>query len=159
MKSLRFVVPVLSFVLATGTGLALAAPEHRHDDHAEHAAQLQLNNGKKWQSDAPLRASMTALRAAFAEKLGAIHSGKLAPEGYRTLGSKIEGEIANIVAQCKLEPKADAMLHIVIADLSAGADIMQGRAAGEPMSGAHKAAMALNAYGRHFEHPGWKPLK
>lgn len=158
MNPIRSLMFALSVVAATFAVQALAA-EHSHDDHAHHAAQLQLNNGKKWPSDAALRASMTALRAAFAEKLGAIHSGKLDSDGYRALGSKIDGEIANIVAQCKLEPKADAMLHIVIGDLAAGADVMQGRAAGEPMGGAHKAAMALNAYGRHFQHPGWKPLK
>lgn len=156
MKSIPMSLLVCA-LLATG-GPALAA-EHSHDDHAQHGAQLQLDNGKKWQSDEALRKSMAALRVAFAEKLGAIHTGKLSADGYRALGGKIDGEVANIVAQCKLEPKADAMLHIVIADLIAGADVMQGRAKGKPMAGAHKAAMALNAYGRHFDHPDWKPLK
>lgn len=138
---------------------ALAADAHHHDEHAAHGATLQLDNGRKWPSDAALRKSMSALRAAFAGKIHAIHAGKLPPEGYRELGSRVEGAVANIVAECKLEPKADAMLHIVVADLIAGADVMQGRAAGKPMEGAHKAVTALNAYGRHFEHPDWKPLK
>ena len=51
------------------------------------------------------------------------------------------------------------MLHIVVADLIAGADAMQGKGDLAPRVGAHKAAMALNAYGKHFRHPGWKPLK
>jgi len=156
MKSIPMSL-LVCVLLATG-GPALAA-EHSHHEHAHHGAQLQLDNGKKWQSDEALRKSMAALRAAFAEKLGAIHAGKLSADGYRALGGKIDGEVANIVAQCKLEPKADAMLHIVIADLIAGADVMQGRAKGKPMAGAHKAAMALNAYGRHFDHPDWKALK
>ncbi len=138
---------------------AVAADAHQHDDHAAHGAKLQLDNGRKWPSDAALRKSMSSLRAAFAGKIHAIHAGKLPPEGYRELGSRVEGAVADIVAECKLEPKADAMLHIVVADLIAGADVMQGKAAGNPMEGAHKAVMALNAYGRHFDHPDWKPLK
>lgn len=138
---------------------ASAADMHSHEDHASHGAKLQLDNGRKWPSDEPLRKSMAGLRSAFAGKIHAIHSGKLPPEGYRELGSRVDSAVAGIVAECKLEPKADAMLHIVVADLIAGADIMQGRAAGKPMEGAHKAVMALNAYGRHFDHPDWKPLK
>lgn len=159
MKKLRSLSLVLGILAAAGT--AQAADAHRHDahEHAGHEATLQLNKGKKWQTDEPLRTSMTTLRAAFGEKLHAIHTGKFSADGYRELGAKIDGAVANIVAQCKLEPKADAMLHIVIADLVAGADVMQGRAQGAADAGAHKAAMALNAYGRHFDHPNWKPLK
>lgn len=136
-----------------------AADAHRHDEHAAHGAKLQLDNGRKWPSDAALRKSMSALRTAFAGKIDAIHAGKLPPEGYRALGSQVDGAVASIVAECKLEPKADAMLHIVVADLVAGADVMQGRAPGKPAAGAHKAVTTLNAYGRHFDHPDWKPLK
>lgn len=140
-------------------GPVVAADAHHHDDHAAHGAKLQLDNGRKWPSDEPLRKSMTGLRSAFAGKIHAIHTGKLPAEGYRELGGRVDSAVAGIVAECKLEPKADAMLHIVVADLIAGADIMQGRAAGKPMAGAHKAVTALNAYGRHFDHPDWKPLK
>lgn len=152
----------LAIALAAGFLAAppvVAADAHHHEDHAAHGAKLQLDNGRKWPSDAALRKSMSGLRAAFAGKIHAIHTGKLSPEGYRELGGRVEGAVASIVAECKLEPKADAMLHIVVADLVAGSDIMQGRAVGKPEEGAHQAVMALNAYGRHFHHPDWKPLK
>lgn len=159
MKNVRSLSLAVGIIVAAGG--AQAADAHRHDahEHASHPAKLQLNNGKKWQSDEALRSAMGTLRTEFAGKLHAIHTGKLSPDGYRELGGKVDGAVANIVAQCKLEPKADAMLHIVIADLVAGAEIMQGKAEGKPEAGAHKAAMALNAYGRHFDHPNWKPLK
>jgi len=58
----------------------------------------------------------------------------------------------------KLPTDADAMLHLIVADLVAGADIMQGKAAGDPADGAHKVVTAANAYGRYFNDAGWKPL-
>ena len=60
---------------------------------------------------------------------------------------------------CKLEPEADAQLHIVIAELLAGAEAMQRKDGGvEPRAGAERVAKALNAYGEHFEHAGWKRI-
>jgi hypothetical protein len=67
--------------------------------------------------------------------------------------------VAGIVQNCKLEPEADAQLHIVIAELMAGAEAMEGKVKGETRrAGAERVAKALNAYGEHFEHPGWKRL-
>ena len=137
---------------------AVAAESHDHG-HAAAPTTLQLNQGKKWGTDAPLRQSMTAMRADLAGKLHAIHKDSLGKEGYATLGNSIEGQIGNIVSQCKLEPKADAMLHIIIADLAGAAEVMQGKAAGQPAEAAHRAALALNSYGKYFSHPGWQPIK
>jgi hypothetical protein len=50
------------------------------------------------------------------------------------------------------------MLHLVVADLLAGADVMQGKAKGQAAEGAHKVVVAANSYGRYFDHPGWKAL-
>ncbi len=102
---------------------------------------------------------MTALRAEFAGKLPAIHKGSLAPGDYAALGRSVETQIGAIVSQCKLEPKADVMLHIVIGELGGAADVMQGKTAGDPAEAAHHAVMALNRYGKHFAHPGWRALK
>lgn len=130
-----------------------------HDTHSGHApAKLSLDHGKQWQTDAALRKGMETLRTAFAENLHAIHSDHLPPAGYKALGDKIEKTVSDIVAQCKLAPETDAMLHLIIADMVAGADIMMGKAKGKPRNGAHKAASALNNYGRYFDHPGWNDL-
>ena len=153
--------------LACILGLALTAPsasllaaDHQHADHKDHApAKLQLDKGKKWPTDEALRKGMNSLRAGFAERIAAIHAGKLPASEYQALGARVDAEVANIVTQCKLEPKADAMLHLVVADLLAAAEVMQGKAQGKPEAGAHKAVTALNGYGRYFDHPQWKPLK
>jgi hypothetical protein len=129
----------LIFTVLIGVACGIAAPSmavetHDHQHEATAPSKLQLNQGKKWGTDAPLRQGMTAMRADLASKLHAIHQGKL-------------------------DPKADAMLHIVISDLAGSAEIMQGKAAGQPAEAAHRAVLALNSYSQYFSHPGWKPIK
>lgn len=158
---MKYPVLVAALIAATTIGATptvLAADAHDHH-HEAAPAQLQLNQGRKWPTDAPLRKAMAAMRAEFAGKLHAIHKGNLGKEDYAALGKSIEAQIGTIVSQCKLEPRADAMLHIVIGELGGAADVMQGKAAGDPAEAAHHAVMALNSYGRYFAHPGWAALK
>ncbi|MDK9726493.1 MAG: hypothetical protein OEL88_16625 [Sterolibacteriaceae bacterium MAG5] len=156
----KLVVVTLATALCAGLGPVRAAEHHHHGhDHVAQPAKLQLDQGRKWATDEALRKSMASLRESFAAQLEPIHKGRLDVAGYKALGEKIEGEVANIVAQCKLDAKADAMLHIVVGDLLAAADVLQGKAAGKPAGAAHRAVTALNAYGRYFDHPGWKSLK
>jgi hypothetical protein len=61
------------------------------------------------------------------------------------------------VANCKLTPEADAVLHVVVADLLAGADQM--KSGTDAAAGAHKVVTAANEYSRYFDHPGWKVLR
>lgn len=137
-----------------------ACTETSHDTHSDHGAMaLSLDEGKPWQTDAPLRAGMDELHAAFAENLPAIHEDRMSAADYQALGEKTRQEVGTIVAQCKLTPEADAMLHLIIAELLSGADIMTGQAEGAPREGAHKAVMALDNYGRYFDHPGWVGLE
>lgn len=137
---------------------AIAAESNDHH-HEAPAAGLQLNQGSKWETDAPLRQGMAAIRGELAGKLPAVHRGSLTKEDYAVLSRAIEAQIVNIVSQCKLEPKADAMLHIVIGELMQAADVMQGKAKGKPADAAHHAVKALNKYGKYFDHPGWQTIK
>ena len=138
---------------------ASAADEHKHEQGAAATHTLTLNQGKKWTTDEPLRNGMTEIRRLLAAQDEAIHKGKLKPADYAALGAKIEGEVGTIVATCKLEPAADANLHLVLEDLIEGADAMQGKVKGRtPRQGAGKVVAALNEYGRYFDHPGWKRL-
>jgi len=148
----------MSVALAFG-GPALASSDAHEHAHGGHEAKLVLDQGRKWETDEPLRRGMSAIRAAVAKDVKAIHAGKAQPEQYRVLAKKVETEVAGIVQNCKLEPEADAQLHIVIAELLAGAEAMQGREKGvKPRAGAERVAKALNAYGEHFAHEGWKRL-
>ncbi len=158
-------------VAATFGGPAAAATDaHRHEapkpaahGHAGHAAaaphQLGLNQGRKWATDAPLRAGMQRIRQLVEPGIAAAHAGRLGAPQYAELAHQVEAAVGDIVAQCKLEPQADAMLHLVVADLGAGIEAMAGKQARvEPQQGLVQVATALNAYGRHFQHPGFKPL-
>ncbi|WP_236748547.1 hypothetical protein [Acidovorax carolinensis] len=61
---------------------------------------------------------------------------------------------------CKLEPKADAQLHIVIGEILGGVDAAQGKQGDKARAaGVVKVAEALNTYGSHFDHAGWKSVQ
>lgn len=158
MKIFQRVLTAQLFLCLLGFGTAHAeAEDHAHHGHG--AAKLSLNHDKKWSTDEPLRHGMETLRVAFAGHLHAIHKGALSAAEFKMLGEKTEAEVANMVAQCKLDPEADAMLHLVIADMVEGADLMVGKTKGKPAAGAHKVVTALNNYGRYFDHPKWKNLR
>lgn len=146
-------------LVAAAVGPALAqTAAHSHDAAAPH--KLNLNQGRKWATDEPLRAGMGRIRSLVEPQLGAAHAGKLTTAQYRELATQVETEVGGIVANCKLEPKADAMLHLVIADIGAGTDTMAGKdAKARPALGLVKVAQAVNQYGSHFDHPGFKPIR
>ena len=151
-------------VAAVAMAAALSAPAlaqtATHDHGAAAPHKLTLNQGRKWTTDEPLRASMGRIRGLVEPQLGAAHAGKLTSAQYRELATQVETEVGGIVANCKLEPKADAMLHLVIADIGAGTDAMAGKdAQTRPALGLVKVAQAVNQYGSHFDHPGFKPIR
>ncbi|MBA3031543.1 MAG: hypothetical protein KKF85_00385 [Gammaproteobacteria bacterium] len=155
-----------AILFATGLSLAsagYAAPAHKHDGHEAHGnaagETMQLNAGKKWGTDESLRKSMSSIRQAVAASLHEIHENRLKPAGYLALARKVEGEVGNIVANCKLEPKADAQLHLVVADLLSGAEQMAGKIKkAKRQDGAVKVIGALEKYAAYFDDPQFKPI-
>jgi hypothetical protein len=145
--------------MATALSLPALAQTAAHDHGAAAPHKLTLNHGHKWGTDAPLRAGMGRIRQLVEPQLAAAHAGKLTSAQYRELATQVETEVGGIVANCKLEPKADAMLHLVIADIGAGTDTMAGKDAKiRPALGLVKVALAVNQYGSHFDDPGFKPI-
>ena len=148
-------------LVATLTTFAAApaqAQSHSHDASAP--AKLSLNQGRKWATDAPLRDGMGRIRALVEPQLAAAHAGKLSQAQYTALAGQVEAEVGGIVANCKLEPKADAVLHIVIGEIGAGTDAMAGKDAKQrPAQGLVQVAKAVNGYAGHFDHPGFKPIR
>lgn len=139
----------------------LAATAHKHDSHGDQAAPatLQLNAGKKWATDEPLRKSMASIRQSVDASLHQIHENRLTPAGYHKLARKVEGEVGNIVGNCKLEPKADAQLHLIVTDLLAGSEQMAGKVKkAKRQDGAVKVIGALEKYAVYFDDPQFKPI-
>lgn len=144
-----------------GTSMAATnstAPAHQHE-HGASTATLQLNAGKKWETDAPLRQAMGNIREAMAASLHKIHENRLSRQGYATLAKTVEKEVGNIVANCKLGPQADEQLHIVVAALLEGAEQMADKAKAEKrQDGAVRVIGALEKYGNYFDDSGFKPI-
>lgn len=140
-------------------GNTIQAQEQEHQHHSSEHSKLSLNHGKKWNSDAALRLSMNTLYAAFQKKITGQQHQALSKADFKQLGEITQAEIANIVANCKLTPEADAVLHQIIAEMMQGADVMTGKAKGQPAKATHKVINALNKYGRLFDHPNWMMLK
>jgi hypothetical protein len=155
---------LITAIAAAATAAALSLPAlaqtATHDHSAAAPHKLALDQGRKWAADEPLRAGMGRIRGLVDPRLGAAHAGKLTPAQYRELATQIEIEVGGIVANCKLEPKADAMLHLVIADIGAGTDAMAGKdTKTRPALGLVKVAQAVNQYGSHFDDPGFKSIR
>ena len=146
--------------LCVGLALPVVAAEPSHE-HAAGAGsvQLELDHGRKWPTDEALRQGMTNMRAALAADLKAIHANKASDAQYEALAAKLNAEVAYVVANCKLEPRADAELHKLIAEILAGAEAMQRKEPGAARrAGAVRVVRALDGYGEFFDHPGWKGL-
>jgi len=153
----RTLILALAAAFATAATLPALAAEghpHGHGAHAEAPQKLTLNNGRKWNTDAPLRKGMQEIRNALEQAHHARH-GEASPATYVELGRKMESEIAAIVMNCKLEPAADANLHVIIGELNAAADAFRGANAADAEEAMARATRAVGAYDRYFDHPGF----
>ncbi len=155
----RTLVATAVAITMTG-GVILSAQAQTHGHDATAPAKLSLNQGHKWATDDALRTGMAKIRLLVEPQLAAAHAGKLDAAQYTALAGQIETEVGSIVANCKLEPKADAVLHVVIAEIGAGTDALAGKDAHtRPAMGLVQVAKAINGYAGHFAHPGFKPIR
>ena len=155
-KNLFRVIALLVFALSA---TPMMAAEDHHHHHGAAGPRLALNNGQKWATDEALRQGMANIQKAMGEKLQAIHANKLPRAEYAKLASRLEAEVSGIVSQCHLPEEADAMLHLVLAEIGGGIDAMAGKnRKADPRRGAVRVLGALQDYRRYFDHPGWQPL-
>ncbi|MDP3844721.1 MAG: hypothetical protein Q8Q81_19510 [Oxalobacteraceae bacterium] len=161
MKSPELLLLAIALAMPLTTLAGVAAVHNHGDDHGAAAqAKLELNAGKKWSTDAPLRQAMSNIRSTVATALPAAHGGKLGPAQYDALGNDVTAQITYIVQNCKLAPEADAQLHIVVGDIMSGIDTATGKQHDQERAlGVVKIAQSLNSYGKHFDHAGWKAIK
>ena len=139
-------------------GFAFASPasaQHAHESHAAPPA-MTLDHGRKWPTDEVLRAGMAGVREDMASALESIHAGRFDKENYAVLARSIQGRLDEVVANCKLPEAADQQLHVALSQMLGGVAAMKTNVS--PDKGAVAIVDALNAYGEHFDHPGWAPL-
>jgi hypothetical protein len=152
----HFTVAALALSLAFSSS-ALAANEHAHGDHGRVALELTLNNGQKWSTDEALRRGMGDIRSAMERSLERIHAGTFTSAEYIALADRLQQQVDYVTANCKLPEDADAQLHIVLAEILEGMVAMKDGS--NRMQGALRTVLALEAYGRHFDHPNWTPVR
>jgi hypothetical protein len=149
------------FVLATGLlmGSAYAAEHDPHQNGQDHGYALVLDHGKKWTTDKTLRSGMSGIRSALAADLKTIQNGKAGAKTYDALSSQIDKQLVLIEQNCRLNPQADAMLHLILAEIMGGVETMRSKQTNmEKREGVFKVLDALDDYNRYFNHPGWQPI-
>lgn len=150
----------LMLALALSSPLAVLAASDAHDHGKSAPHKLELNAGKKWGTDDALRKAMSGIQTSVAQTLPAAHAGKASAADYDAFGKDVTAQVTYMVENCKLAPQADAQLHIIVADLMAGVEAAQGKHGEKKRaSGVVKVAQAANAYGKHFDHAGWKAIQ
>lgn len=156
LQTLRALSALLVAAGLSLAGTSHAAPAHAHATHTEHGrlATLQLNAGKKWQTDEALRQAMANIHRAVAAALPEIHEKRLPAAGYGALAQTVDSEVGNILSHCRLAAEADAQLHLIVADLLAGSEQMAGKAQNtKRRDGALKVIGALEKYATYFDDP------
>jgi hypothetical protein len=156
--SSRLAAVLVCLAFAIGPAAAAEHDEHAHG-HDASAHKLELDHGKKWSTDAPLRQGMSAIRDAVSAEHDAIHHNRTSVAKYQALAKKVDEQIAYMVANCKLSPEADANLHVILAEIIAGSDRMKGKSKAKAREGAVKIIGALETYPEYFDHPGWRKVQ
>lgn len=150
----------LMLALALSSPLAVLAASDAHDHGKSTPHKLELNAGKKWGTDDALRKAMSGIQTSVTQTLPAAHAGKASAADYDAFGKDVTAQVTYMVENCKLDPQADAQLHIIVADLMNGVEAAQGKHGEKKRaSGVVKVAQAANAYGKHFDHAGWKAIQ
>lgn len=161
----RLLLALSSLVLSITVSSPLLAQEHAHahehaHEHAAAATELRLNDGAKWETDAPLRDAMGRIRGAMTAAHPQIHANSLPDAGYAELAEAVQAGVADMVANCRLPADADAQLHIVLGQLLSGAGAMAGTVeSATRKSGAHQVFGALGNYGEYFDDPAFQPIQ
>src|SRR5690606_16155275 len=147
----------LSLSLALSLAIAPALAQDAHHDHAtghDAVATMELATpAQPWATDAPLREGMREINDAVAA-LGHYEHGHMGPDQAVLLAGQVTDAIGGIVANCELEPEADAVLHVVLATLGQAATELKQ----DPTGHAPIATMrqALADYARLFDDSGFE---
>ncbi len=155
-----------SLIFSLAVALIASQITWAEDSHNHHSAgdgeqqKLELDHGKKWETDKPLREGMKRIRQLMEADLHAIHESKLNEVAYSALSQKITVELNQIFKDCKLKPQADAVLHLILAQVIAGTTQMKAeKQRAHRRDGAIQIIQALDQYAKFFNHPGWEAIR
>ena len=152
-KGKRLASALLVIGWASLAGGALAITPHPDDGHGTAVQELRLDQGERWPTDQPLRQGMSDIRAAMATAFPQIHGGQFTSAQYRALAARLQERVDHVVGNCRLPEEADAQLHVVLMEIVDGTEAM--RSGSDRLGGGMRVIQAIEAYGRHFDHPDW----
>ncbi len=135
---------------------SMADHQHSHGQSEHTASGLSLDHGQKWKTDVPLRKGMQSISDAVMNSVPAYHHDTLNKADAEQLASHINDQVNYLIANCKLEPGADATLHVLIGELLTAAT----KVSSEPSSpqGMPHLVKTLQLYPDYFEHQGWNKI-
>jgi hypothetical protein len=152
-KKILLIGYAITVVLGAASTVSAAISGERS---ASEPSGATLDHGKKWATDAQLRRNMSDLRKIVSIGIDPVKSTQA---DYRILGDRIQTQVDAIVGQCKLAPEADEVFHTFIAEIIAGALILQGQTTQPPHRGLQTIVRALDRYGIYFDQPGWRTIR
>jgi len=139
--------------------ISLLAEEHSHHDNLQ-KSELQLNHGKKWSTDLPLRQGMESINRIAKENSSEIHTGKFSNESYNKMGLAMKEQTDLIFKNCKLSPAADKELHkILIVILNSEKEFMDSAKTTNKQEAFDSLLKSLDLYDNYFQHSGWIPAQ
>ena len=150
---------MLALCLSVGAaGCSHFSHGHHHGHGAHHGglddrSALALDDGQKWPTDASLRKGMREIRALVADSPFSTGSATADPLAAKQIAMGVEGQVAYLIKNCELEPKADAALHVLISDMLEGAEAL--KKATPSAAGLALINNALAEYPKYFDDERW----
>jgi len=145
---------LLAVALLPAQAAAATSPAATAHDAHQHAAAAAVPEravpAKRWATDAPLREGMGRIRKSV-HALAARKPSPPSPKQATALAGDIERDVNFLIANCKLEPAADAALHGIIGKLLQGAHAVKADPADPAAIVTLRAALA--EYARTFDDP------
>lgn len=158
MKATNYLIALALSAIAP-LALATSVPDthtHEHGHEAPAAATTETPTpAQRFAVDAPLQTGMGKIRAAV-DSLAHHEMGHLDTKQVVTLATEIDAGVKYLIANCKLDPKADAALHGIIGPLLAGAKSLKDKP--EDAAPVAKLRDALVEYPKFFDDNSWLPL-
>lgn len=111
--------PLLTLLLAIG---AAPADAHRHAD--PEAPGAAASTVAAYAGDAALRTAMERVRNAVGAFDHARH-GHMGPEQVRALSAHLDEQVVRVFRECRLPPREDASLHVILATLGKASRAMR----------------------------------
>ena len=148
---------LLALVMSASSATAIAgSPALGHEGHQFPPSGLMMNGEARWSTDTALRSGMNGIREAVVRTLHGAGERPMTAEEATALTDTIQNQISYMIANCKLAPQADAVLHVLLGQLLEGAAALKQNAA--DAAALHTIIGALKNYPVYFDHPDWKPV-